>query len=81
MKRLLNSWRTWKLAALGATLWEAGGGTAQAQTSGGGGTIWALPYFAVIFCIIIGLVVVVLPSRRRERAKQDVFSKQNKPKK
>ena len=47
-----------------------------AQTTTGGGEVgsaWVMPYMLVIACIILGLLVVLKSSGRRDRAKTEVY--------
>ena len=63
-------------------LWLLASGTAWAQSSGGkdsggggGGASYVLPYALVIFCIALGVFLVIHPSKRRERAKPEAYGK------
>jgi hypothetical protein len=45
----------------------------QPGSSEGGGLSWAPCYMIVILAIALGLMTVLSPSRRRERAKPEVY--------
>ncbi len=78
---LRSVWHRMRSLAIGAGLWLAVSGPAWAQGSGskkaaessGSATPWVLPYALVIFCIALGVFIVLHPSKRRERAKPEVF--------
>lgn len=67
--------------AAGAGLWLGLTGSAWAQRAGartadessGNATPWVLPYALVLFCIALGVFMVLHPSKRRERAKPEVY--------
>jgi len=77
MNRLRSVWRTVKCLALSAVTWLAIHGTALAaaeeEESGGGAPKWVVSYALVILCVGLGLAVLLHPSRRRDRAKPEVY--------
>ena len=81
MKRLPDLWRWTRSLALAAGLWLSGSPWAMAQgskdsgSSDAGGGVYVLPYALVMFCIALGLFLVLHPSKRRERAKPEAYGK------
>ncbi len=81
MTLLRNLWHRMRSLAIGAGLWLAlagpawaqGAGAKKADESSGSATPWLLPYALVIFCIALGVFIVLHPSKRRERAKPEVY--------
>ena len=75
LRSLCNRLKQWALAAL---CWTAVYNTAWAQdeeVTGGGdkGTSWIIPYFFVVFCVGLGMLVVCRSARRRDRAKPEGY--------
>ncbi|MGQ9576968.1 MAG: hypothetical protein ACUVUC_16825 [Thermoguttaceae bacterium] len=75
-------WRSVATLAGGLLGWAAASGWAWAQAPGGqaaesehGAPPWVLPYALVILCVGLGVYGVIHPSRRRERAKPEVYGK------
>jgi len=64
--------------AVGQWLLTAGLAWAQSKDSGGGGgggASYVLPYALVIFCIALGVFLVIHSSKRRDRAKPEAYGK------
>lgn len=54
---------------------------ASGQTEGGGGGVsLAVPYFVVLFGAILGLLVTLHPSKRRDRPREEQFAEKKKAK-
>jgi hypothetical protein len=75
---LRSLWHRTRSLATGAGLWLALAGSAWAQSrkadeSSGSATPWVLPYALVLFCIALGVFMVLHPSKRRERAKPEAY--------
>lgn len=49
----------------------------QAQEGGGGASL-AVPYFVVLFGAILGLLVTLHPSKRRDRPREEQFAEKKK---
>jgi len=47
---------------------------------GGGGASLAVPYFVVLFGAILGLLVTLHPSKRRDRPREEQFAEKKKAK-
>jgi SNF family Na+-dependent transporter len=69
---------------MAAGLWLATAGLAWAQPPGAkppggaeekGGTTYLLPYAVVILAIALGVFILLNSSRRRDRAKPEVYGK------
>ncbi len=79
MNRLLNSARRFRFAAYAVACWLAAGATALAQAGGAEEKTeaapppYVVPYALVILSIGLGLAVVLNSSKRRERAKPEVY--------
>jgi hypothetical protein len=79
MKRLRSLWRTTACATFAATTWAGLSGAAWAAEAaksdsgggGGGSGVWVLPYFVVGLGIVLGILAVVLPGKRRDWVRQD----------
>ena len=84
MNRLLARWRRLRFSAIALVCWLAWAGLAWAQAGGKGPgqppeeapPAYVAPYALVIFCIGIGLAVVLTSAKRRDRAKPQVFGEQ-----
>jgi hypothetical protein len=70
------------LLAVAAVTWVGSLGTAWAQTTtesaAQGGEPFVLPYAVVGFSILLGCLVVLASSRRRERAKPETYADRQK---
>jgi hypothetical protein len=53
--------------------WAALGGTALAEGDKGGPTSWTFPYALVMLFIGLGLLMVLNPTRRRQREKPEQY--------
>jgi hypothetical protein len=79
MNRFLNLARRFRFAAYAAACWLAVGALALAQAGGAGEKTeaeappYVVPYALVILCIGLGLAVVLNSSKRRDRAKPEVY--------
>lgn len=79
MNRLLDFARRFRFAAYAAACWLAAGATALAQAGGAeqkteeAPPAYVVPYALVILSIGLGLAVVLNSSKRRERAKPEVY--------
>ncbi len=62
-------------AAVGAQQRASGQGE-----EGGGGASLAVPYFVVLFGAILGLLVTLHPSKRRDRPREEQFAEKKKAK-
>ncbi len=79
--RLLVLGRRLWLAALAVSFWLGLQGLAWAQVAGSQGSTeqpaeappYVLPYFVVILCLGLALTIVLNSSKRRERAKPEVY--------
>lgn len=73
MNRLSRLWHSAKLFGSTLGVWLAAAGMVLAQEKGEssapGTPPYVGPYFLVILCLALGLMVVCNPSRRREKAK------------
>jgi hypothetical protein len=82
VNRLRSVWRTAKRLALSGLGWVTIHGTALAaaeeKENGGGGGSWVLSYALVILCVALGLAVILHPSKRRDRAKPEVYDEGKK---
>lgn len=66
------------LAESGA-LWAQQPAGGQSE-GGGGGASLAVPYFVVLFGAILGLLVTLHPSKRRDRPREEQFAEKKKAK-
>jgi len=66
---LVAGWACW-VATEGAA-WAAGAG--EPVTEKGSARDWVLPYFIVILCIALGMLVVCRTARRSERARPEKY--------
>ena len=65
---------TWTLAlAIWASIHGAAWAAEEEAAGGDKGTSWIKPYFIVVFCIALGMLVVCRSARRRERAKPQEY--------
>lgn len=64
--------------AEGAVVWAQQ--PAAGQSEGGGGASLAVPYFVVLFGAILGLLVTLHPSKRRDRPREEQFAEKKKAK-
>jgi len=82
MNRFRSVWRTVKCLILSAVAWLAIHGTALAaaeeKESGGGAPKWVVSYALIILCVGLGLAVLLHPSKRRDRAKPEVYDEGKK---
>jgi hypothetical protein len=73
MKKVDAFWRTVWSAVTMLVVWLSVSGEAWAQPAkkdeGAGGASYVLPYFLVIFCVALGLLVALRSARRSDRAK------------
>jgi hypothetical protein len=73
MNRLSRLWHSAKYLGSTVGVWLAVAGMAVAQEkpaeSGGGGPPYVGPYFIVVLCLALGLMVVCNPARRKDKAK------------
>lgn len=63
----------------GAALWAQQPAAGQSE-GGGGGASLAVPYFVVLFGAILGLLVTLHPSKRRDRPREEQFAEKKKAK-
>ena len=80
MNRLKRLWHSARLFVSVAVVWVGLYGLALAQASDAdkkgpdtSAPPYVGPYFVVILCLALGLMVVCNPSRRREKAKPDQY--------
>lgn len=81
MSRIRSVWQTVKCLALSATAWLAIHGTALAaaeEEESGGAPKWVVSYALIILCVGLGLAVLLHPSKRRDRAKPEVYDEGKK---
>jgi len=82
MNRFRSVWRTVKCLAVSAVGWLAIHGTALAAAeepeSGGGAPKWVVSYALVILGVGLGLAVLLHPSKRRDRARPEVYDEGKK---
>ena len=73
-------WRTLKSSVLLAATWASLLGTGWAQAPGktggeasgsGGASVYVFPYAVVGFAIVLGILSIVLSSKRRDKPRQD----------
>ena len=77
MKCLQVMWQRGKYFFFAMVCWLAVHGSvfaqpAQKKEESGGGS-YVMPYALVIFTIALGMMAVLRPSRRRDRAKPEVY--------
>ncbi len=63
----------------GAALWAQQPAAGQSE-GGGGGASLAVPYFVVLFGAILGLLVMLHPSKRRDRPREEQFAEKKRAK-
>ena len=77
MNRLQSLWQMLKYLALSAFCCLALYGTVLAQKAGEAKKesqgAWTLPYFLAIMGVVLGMLILCRPSRRRERAKPEDY--------
>lgn len=82
MSRYRTIWNALQFSAATLAHWAAMLGTAGAADAAGGGESsappYVLPYFLVIFGVIAGIFIVINPSKRRDRPKQEQFTEKKK---
>ena len=79
MTHLRAIWRALKTLWLAAACWAALYGTALAAKAekveepkaGGGGMGWVVPYTLVVLGVALGLITILRPGKRRERARSE----------
>ncbi len=65
--------------AEGAAVWAQQPAAGQGEEGGGGASL-AVPYFVVLFGAILGLLVTLHPSKRRDRPREEQFAEKKKAK-
>jgi hypothetical protein len=79
MKRRIELVRRLRFSAYAVLCWLAAGTVAFAQGGGGGQPAaaepppYVVPYALVILCLGLGVAIVVNSSKRRDRAKPEVY--------
>jgi hypothetical protein len=64
--------------AIPGIAWAQQAGQAGQAAEGGSAPSFAVPYFVVLFGALLGLMVTLNPSKRRDRPRQEQFSEKKK---